>query len=529
MLFIYISNAGGSGVSLPYNLMLICWVGVIIIFLSLDQKLNVYARPQFPLITVGGSALIIPGLIKCHNSPVVWVLLIVFLLWYGLSCLVLKSEHKRFILLSIFILALNQAAIGLIQSFTPKFAAHLFEYDWLRNNGRPYGIFQQVNLFASFLASGIGCGFLLLFMARNRGHVLGCTVGLGLLAFALALNQSRAGEIGAGVVVLALAGVYGRETPKKTITALAVIIVSFAAGAYITQHMIVMINGQPYLMARDYDGSTYERWHILQITWQMIMQKPWLGWGYGSFEYEFSRYMLAHPTLPRVNNIITHPHNELLYAWYQGGIVALSGMLVLFMGWLKIVIRAWKQQRDAVGYTLLIIPLLVHLNLEYPFYQSWVHLGLFLLLLRLGDSEKQTIVSNVTPLVRATRMCFMLSGILLLAFGAISFYAQQQLTYFERHQYENFPKPSPWYFSTQFERAKFDAMTALLIDYNHTHDDTNLDKFMAQAEQWSFRHNDKNVWQSMLMIEQFRGHTQKAAQLRMLYTQLFLVSAKRDE
>ncbi|ELY6344008.1 O-antigen ligase C-terminal domain-containing protein [Cronobacter muytjensii] len=514
----YIPDSGGSGVALPFNLTFLCWLGLVVMVLAWRHDKGGAERQ--PLLRAGGLLLLLPWLLQARGNPGVWVLLAALLLWQALLRLPFTPRHRRAALLAVFVLALGQALIALLQAFCPHFAARLYEFDWLRNQGRPYGIFQQVNLLASFLATGAGCGFLLLLTARRAARIGLIIVGLGVLTFVLALNQSRAGAIGAVVVIAVLCAVAGRGKAPRAGAALAMMALCAGAGWYITQHVTVMVNGEPYLMARDYAGSTRERWHILVITWQMIMEKPWLGWGYGTFEYAFSRWALAHPGLGyRYAVPITHPHNELLFMWFQGGVVALAGMLLLVAGWLLMLKNAWRRGREATAFALLVVPLLVHLNLEYPFYQSFVHFGLFILLLRLGAVESSLRVPAPVSLWRRV-LCGALA-LTLIAFSATGLYANHQLTRLERSGLAGFPAPAPWYFATQFERAKFDAMVALLIDYNRTHNEANLDEFMAQAQRWSQRHNDKNLWQSQIMIAQHRGDMAAAARLRAQYERLF--------
>ncbi|MFW0826792.1 Wzy polymerase domain-containing protein [Cronobacter dublinensis] len=518
----YIPDSGGSGVALPFNLTFLCWLGLVLIILAWRYRNAELKAPRQPLLLAGGLLLLLPWLLQARGNPGVWVLLAALLLWLALLRLPFTPRHRRAALLAVFVLALGQAGTGLLQAFCPHLAARLYEFDWLRNQGRPYGIFQQVNLLASFLATGAGCGFLLLLTERRARGITAVliTAGLGVLAFVLALNQSRAGAVGAVVVIAALCAVAGRGKAPRVGAALAVMALSAGAGWYITQHVTVMVNGEPFLMARDYAGSTRERWHILVITWQMIMEKPWLGWGYGTFEYAFSRWALAHPGLGyRYSVPITHPHNELLFMWFQGGVVALAGMLLLVAGWLIMLKNAWRHGREATVFALLVVPLLVHLNLEYPFYQSFIHFGLFLLLLRLGAVESSLRAPAPVSLWRRV-LCGALA-LTLIAFSATGLYANHQLTRLERSGLVGFPAPAPWYFATQFERAKFDAMVALLIDYNRTHNEANLDEFMAQAQRWSQRHNDKNLWQSQIMIAQHRGDMAAAARLRAQYERLF--------
>lgn len=520
----YLPGTGGAGVALPYNLIFTGWLGGVAIVMAWRYKLRVSPVPQ-PLLGVGCALLLLPWLFQSHNNPGVWVLLAALVLWQVLRHFPFTPRHKRIVLQAVLMLALAQAVIGLMQAFSPALAARLYEFDWLRNHGRPYGIFQQVNLLASFLATGLGCGLLLLLTERRRYLPFLYVLVLGLLAFCITLTQSRAGALGAVFVIAALVWVRGRYALSRSLTALTVMALCAALAWYVTQHVQIMVNGEPYLLARHYEASTHERWNILLIAWQMIMQHPWAGWGYGSFEYEFSRYVLAHPELSYTySSIVTHPHNELLYAWFQGGIVALAGVLMLLAGWVTMIFRAWQRHRLSLGYTLLVIPLLVHLNLEYPFYQSFIHLALFVVLMRLGVVDKTAYIPALPAY--GQRAIGMAVGIALIAFSITGLVANNQLTALERSGFNDFPTPAPWYFSTQFERAHFDAMVALLMRYNITRNPADLALFDAQAEQYLRRHNDKNVWRSRMMIAQFKGESEKVAQMQKMYGRLFPVPAQ---
>ncbi|EOL8986561.1 pilin glycosylation ligase domain-containing protein [Cronobacter dublinensis] len=197
----------------------------------------------------------LPWLLEARDNPGVWALLAALLLWQGLQRLSFTTRQKRAVLTAVFVLALGQALIALLQAFCPHLAMQLYEYDWLRNHGRPYGIFQQVNLLASFLATGVGCGFLLLLTTRRAARIGLIMLGLGILTFVLALNQSRAGAIGAVVVIAALCAVAGRGKLTRAGAALGVMTLCAWGGWYITQHVTVIVNGEPYLMARDYSGQ----------------------------------------------------------------------------------------------------------------------------------------------------------------------------------------------------------------------------------------------------------------------------------
>ncbi|MCZ7835498.1 Wzy polymerase domain-containing protein [Atlantibacter hermannii] len=518
LMLLYFPNSGGLGIALPWNLEFIGWLGLVVVVVLWRIPLRVISANRQPLITVGCLVLALPWLLQARGNPGVWVLLAGWLMWMLLQRLSITSFDKRFICAMVFILALAQSLICLIQVFLPQLAGQLYEYDWLRNHGRPYGIFQQANLLASFLATGLGCGFLLITQTTHRAGTITCCLGLSLLAFVLMINQSRAGALGAGLIILLISLFHWQSVARRIITVISMMAVCAFAGWYITHHIQILIDGVPYLIARDYDASTHERWNILSITWQMILQKPWLGWGYGTFEYTFSRYVLAHPELPYTySSVVAHPHNELLYDWFQGGIVALVGLMMLIGGWIKMVLCAGTRGRLGISYSLLIIPLLVHLSLEFPFYLSFIHFALFIVLLRLGCPDN----ARTTEVTTTFRLAGLVCGALMVGYSAIGLYANHQLTHFERDKFAEFPSPVPWYFAVQLDRAEFDAMVALLIDFNQSHNQANLEQYMQRAERWSLRHNDSNVWLSMMTIAQYRGEKEKLTRMKQVYPRLF--------
>ncbi|MGL5437356.1 MAG: O-antigen ligase family protein, partial [Lachnospiraceae bacterium] len=523
LLCFYIPNSGGQGITLPFNLTFILWIGMMLFYFALNQKYitTPAARPPQSIL-IGGGLLLLPWLAHAGTQPSVWVLLAALLFWYVLICLPCGETHKRFILRTIVFLAVCQGGMGLLQAFVPSISSGLMEYNWMHSHGRPYGIFQQINLLASFLATGIGCSFLLLLTTRHPLAAWGYLLVIGLLVFVLAINQSRAGALGAGLTALLMVGILWREAPWRAMGGAGIVILAALAGWFVTCHLNIMVNGVPYLMARSYESSTLERWNILRVTLQLILEKPWSGWGYGNFEYVFSRFVISHPELNySYSLIVTHPHNELLYAWFQGGILALAGVLVLISGWVVMIVRAFMISKTKGAYTFLPLPLLMHLCLEYPFYQSFVHFALFLLLLRLGGISVENSVPVPKSAKRWWRGGYILAGTVLTVFSVSGLYANNQLTMLERHHLIDYPVLTPWYFATQVERARFDGMVALLVRWNHTHDDTLLDNFMQQAQKWSLQRKDRNVWQSMIMIAQYRGDVREAANLQSIYDKLF--------
>jgi O-antigen polymerase len=516
----YIPSAGGEGINLGYNILCLLSVGIAILLMVCCRR-QIYGRAEeshWPVI-LGVVCIVTPWFFYIRNSSGCIMLALAFLCWWLSQKWYICENRKKQALQIIFILTIIQGIISLIQTFCPALGLQLYEYSWLRNHGRPYGIFQQVNLLGSFLATGLGCGYLLLLKEKRIFFSITYLSGLSGIAFTLSLNQSRAGMIGALLILFALTLVYNGHNKRKSGFTLLCMFVSAAAGFWVVKHTHVIINGQLVSLAREFEGSNHARFQIISRTVAMITDKPWLGWGYGSFEYEFSRFAMKNSeSLYRSSQVITHPHNELLFAWFQGGVLALAGILLLVYGWLINWRRAHLKKNGSTGYTLLIIPLLVHLNLEYPFYQSFIHLAMFVTLLRVGEQDEPKGLVKRTPV---RQLAMVTVGSALVLYSLIALIAHHQLTLYEREGYVHFPAHMPWYFSAQYERAHYDQMVALLIEYNQTHNERNLVDFMDRAQAYSQKHNDVNIWKSMIAVAHFQKNIELENKLKEEYKTVF--------
>ena len=82
---------------------------------------------------------------------------------------------------------------------------------------------------------------------------------------------------------------------------------------------------------------------------------------------------------------VGHPHNETLFWMAEGGIAPLIGRLIIAGGFL---VMLWRTKRkEAIGMAGMIMAILVHTQLELPFYLSLIHWFLFIFLLVCIDEE----------------------------------------------------------------------------------------------------------------------------------------------
>ena len=95
--------------------------------------------------------------------------------------------------------------------------------------------------------------------------------------------------------------------------------------------------------------SSYRKLYWSHLL-SMVKQSPWLGHGYGSFEYTFLHdfYAPEHitPGMRLMEENLDHPHNEVLFWLYEGGIVAIVGLMAIVAGYIRSLLKCsgWAKQ-----------------------------------------------------------------------------------------------------------------------------------------------------------------------------------------
>lgn len=388
----------------------------------------------------------------------------IFILWLVLNQVPQLRNQQITLLTGIVLFAVLQSVLSILQVIFPTWLHSLLEFKFDPSAIRPYGIFQQVNVLASFL------GF-----------------------------------------VLALSIIFIISAPQVRIKIIKIIFVIFL-GAVIAS----VVRYQISLGTREYTGSNTLRFELWLHSVEMILAKPFSGWGFGSFEHEFARIRMDAHAYKNSFDVV-HPHNEILYYWIEGGMLAFTGLMAILISWF---LPFWKLRKNVERQLLwsLTLPVVLHTMLEFPLYQSLPHLWLLLLLghLALRSSE-----DNATPCVcKEKRRHFSLRLTLaMLTLGvSVFFFSGLQtnalLTQAERGQFLSYPSRdqlwNPW---IQGERYEFGEMVHCLMRYNQTRDERLLARFVQQSSLWLERHNDLNVFRNAVMIEWHLRHYQRSRRL----------------
>lgn len=380
----FMSNPGGSGLALSFNDT--TWIAVSIAAGIGLYQLGNNLKLRYSKLTIGLliACILMTIPVLYRNASLEESALRLIGLWSGWGFFLLLqqfqfSNKERQRLLWLIILAtLIEGIFGLYQYFgAPE------RVDGTLRFLRPYGIFQQPNVMASFMATGfVLAGYML---ARQPQKYNRRIIEISLLYIAtfiptllLVVLASRTGWLALLLTALLLTPYLYKYAPRRRfITWLAIIVLGVSSGI-----SAVHIQGNAGFVVNKADLQSPRRYTFPQ-TLDMVIEKPFTGYGYGKFESEYLLYTARqhqlnpnyHPGLPSMD----HPHNELLYWAVEGGLLPIVGIFIA-VGF--VFIRLYHTKKDTrLALFALIVPISLHTQLEYPFYHSAAHWITFLILL----------------------------------------------------------------------------------------------------------------------------------------------------
>lgn len=480
----FMHNQGGSGLYLPFNM--VGWVfvsGLISIgvwHLTFTKKL-IFSRIQIWYL-IGFLILLIPFL----NPQATWNIqaeprfLAIFaglLMFFSLSQFQFSEQQRHSLLYLLLGAVAIEVLYGIVQFFVLK-DGNWFGYNVKVN--RPYGIFQKDSVFSSFLAVGLAITF---YLQRWENNVLishwrqiFLSLILVVSPFLLIQIQSRAGMYGAILTTACMLPVLWDYNRRIFWWSLTLLVIGLSVG-------LVFYNS-----ARAEDSyaltSTFRKLYWSHLL-SMVPQAPWLGHGYGSFEYTFLHdfYSPEHikPGMRLMEENLDHPHNELLFWLHEGGVVAVIGLFVFSAGYIRSLLKShgWAKR---ISLLALVLPLLFHSMVEYPFYHSVAHFFFFIIFLWLADAEsnqQKEIECNYWFLARVVAI---LIPIVVVPFMLTGLQTAYIITKYDRMKnkdpmlLEKIVNPLPW-----FSLYQFDIHSAQLMFGSAFNDKNSLTAFVDWA------------------------------------------------
>jgi O-antigen polymerase len=305
-----------------------------------------------------------------------------FLLYLSFQQFHFNSKDRHWFLYIILAGILIQTFYGLAQHFFPL-------ESWFGIIApNPFGILMQKNIMATFLVTGAAISLFLLIkddliMQSNlKKRIVFLTPILTSILY-IPLN-SRAGYL-SFTIAIGLLLMLGNKKIKQVRTWIGLVLIGLLIGASLP----TLGTKSPYSIESALSKSTSARKLIYKLTFELWQLDPLTGIGYGKFFSSFRHYYaqrISEDTSIYADlGNVGHPHNETLFWMVEGGIVPLIGLLIIAGGFLIMIWRA--KSPEAWATAGLIIPILIHTQVELPFYLSLIHWFLFIFLFYCIDED----------------------------------------------------------------------------------------------------------------------------------------------
>ncbi len=390
--FYYQPNLGGEGLMLPYSASI--WIAGLLtmaagLLAMLSRATLIIPRHSW-LLMLFPAGLVLGGFLTGIERPSEWLVrlgVIVggILFWFSLFQFRLTRRQLDAALYLLLASIMLQGLIGLSQLLPESPLSGYIPYV---SKGAPAGVYQQPNLHASMMATGVA---LALYMATTpafprlswpfRSLVL---ITLLLCTTNIFSTGSRVGLLGFAVVVVLIVAGRARLLLRRKLTAtlLLLSLVTGASGGIAINSGVLTALGKLDRLTGE-GVSSDARPHIYRVAWQRFLDAPLIGHGIGSFQREFQderiEYYATEPNYVLDDKRFSHPHNELLFWMIEGGTLAILALAAGAAAVLWQLIQLGWQRGLALAATL--FPITLHTQVELPFYISNVHWFVLMILL----------------------------------------------------------------------------------------------------------------------------------------------------
>ncbi|RDE24228.1 hypothetical protein DV711_01115 [Motiliproteus coralliicola] len=432
----YQHNLGGEGLFLPFNNTV--WIAAVFVIAMGLLKLGYSGLVRIPKMTAAIlfflTVTTLVGAIGTVSEPTSWMFRSLsiwggMLLFFSLAQFRLNRRQRDNLLYILMGSALLQAIYCLV---------HLLALDsppgWMSQSpGIPRGIFQQQNLAASYLATGLLIAIFLTTVPsfRHRNLFLKTSVLLCILLSSLVVvtSGSRTGILAAfgGILLICVSRHQQllRHRGRSLLLVSVMLGLGILGGSQIDSKTGGLTQGLEKLSKASQTSQDPTRNDVRRMMYdssvELMLEKPVFGHGIGRFQPVWhdkkAQYLTEHRDAAILAPRLSHPHNELLYWGVEGGLVALSGIAVLALAFLKVSFGLGWQRGGS--YLALLLPITLHTQVELPFYISQLHWLLFVSLIAIVATHRVT--TKVFQPSRYARACMLGLGISLPVLASIFF------------------------------------------------------------------------------------------------------------
>ncbi|MEB5978548.1 PglL family O-oligosaccharyltransferase [Enterobacter vonholyi] len=521
-------NSGDYGMNLPMNLLSWGVISLLGLFIWLSPGMkSIRITSTFFLMLASAILFTLPALWSPHEALFIAYPRLAGI-WGGviayLALLQQPAGEKKTVIL-LYLLASSamvEYCLSLAGFYFPQYLPFPLNSLAEKYSGYAPGIFQQVNVTASFLATGLSAFLYLLADERRRLYnrkteslrCMAISVSIMLLSSMLVIFHSRIGWIGGITAIISSSLLFGQPHFRQCTTRcrrVLIILLPTLGGLFGT-----LILKQSVVESLLHEGSNHQRLLTMVYTLRMISIHPWRGWGLGMFESAFQHFMASLPGENPSHEMMQHPHNETLFIWAEGGMPALLGGLALLYGWFVI----FRQRKYLWQWAALLttLPILLHTQVEFPLYYSVAHFFAVLLLMANAECPVRRITFSPSvirlPLLGValygTVLSFQLfnSSIVLGNFETSRLDEPKSITYIS----------VPWLMQMRYQR---DITLLHLENFNENGSLNELELYAHSNAEWIKLHMEESAYFDQINILYFLKRNEDAEKLRIIAHRLF--------
>jgi O-antigen ligase len=403
---------------------LVGWAAWLLVILAGEpMRGGLRGKRGLQAMAVALAAVIVASLGSALWSDVPWSLALSAASMVGAALFTLlvaaatRTHERRIVLFQAFCIALAiagaaSAAIGILQVYVPELTGS----DWIAAStleGRAVGNLRQPNHLSSLLLWSM-IAVVWLGEAQRLPRWVAAAGGL-LMLFCLVLTGSRTGML--GTLLLAGWGMADRGLSRRARILLVLVPLVYAmfwfgVAEWAHSHDEVF-GGETQLHRSDISSSRFGIW---KNTLALIAAHPWVGVGFGEFNFAWS----LTPFPDRPTAFFDHTHNLPLQLAVELGL-PLAALLLALLAWA--LYAAWRNARDAGGAEapmlraafVMVLMITLHSQLEYPLWYAYFLLpAAFAFGLCLGGTPDAE-----PPVATELRMRPLMIGALMMLLGSV--------------------------------------------------------------------------------------------------------------
>ncbi|MBE0478937.1 O-antigen ligase family protein, partial [Candidatus Aerophobetes bacterium] len=257
----------------------------------------------------------------------------VFFFVYFLTSSIVENERWMVILL---IATISSGFFAACYGFLQFYGIELPIWREVAGRMRLFSTFGNPNYLAAYLTAALHLGALLFFVQRGKWKILWIAI-ISILYASLLMTHTRGAWVAlffSSLFVLTLLILYAGRFFKKNKRSLILLTVVIAAITLIYSTPNPLNFGKTNLVQRslsvvDFKSTARQRLLIWNAALELIREKPFLGWGVGTFGIHYpeaqGKFLSREENrgyLPQTNRSI-NAHNDYLHIWVEKGLVGL--------------------------------------------------------------------------------------------------------------------------------------------------------------------------------------------------------------